>query len=132
MLLLWFLLIVVRFLLVFDLLFILFRIALWPSAGKSRPICFSLVLFSFSAVLVVRVLFQFGVWDRVWNSIYRFLIIAFLSTSDVVMLLRKEFIYIILCAEICFIIIFFKMTVILKTSRQTKIIFKGFLHLKLL
>ena len=56
--------------------------------------------------------------------LYRFLIIAFLSTSDVVMLLRKEFIYIILCAEIGFKIIFFKVTVILKTSRQTKIILK--------
>ena len=56
----------------------------------------------FSASLVVRVPFQFGVWGRVWNSIYRFLIIALLSTSDVVMLLRKEFIYIIFCAEIGF------------------------------
>ena len=49
--------------------------------------------------------------------LYGFLIIAFLSTLDVVMLLRKEFIYIILCAEIGFIIISFKVTVKLKTSR---------------
>ena len=48
------------------------------------------------------------------------------------MLLKKEFNYIILCTETGFIIIFFKETVILKTSRQTKIIFKGFIHLKLL
>ena len=82
------------------------------------------MLFSFSAVLVVRVPFQFDVRGRVWNFIHRFLIIASLSTSDVVILLRKEFIYIILCAEIGFIIIFFKVTVILKTSRQTKIILK--------
>ena len=40
--------------------------------------------------------------------------------SDVVMLLRKEFIYINRCAEICFIIIFFKLTFILITNRETK------------
>ena len=51
--------------------------------------------------------------------------------SDVVMLLRKEFIYINLCAEICFIIIFFKVTFILITNRQTKISLTGFIHLKL-
>ena len=60
----------VRFLLVFDLLFILFRIALWPSAGKELSLLlFTCVVFIFSAVLVVRVPFIFGVWDRVWNSI---------------------------------------------------------------
>ena len=60
----------VRFLLVFDLLFILFRIALWPSAGKElSPWLFTCVIFIFSAVLVVRVLFLFGVWGKVWNSI---------------------------------------------------------------
>ena len=52
--------------------------------------------------------------------------------SDVVMLLRKEFIYINLCAEICFVIIFFEVTFILITNQQTKISFKSFIHLKLL
>ena len=57
-------------LLVFDLLFILFRIALWPSAGKELALwLFHLCCFNFSAVLVVRVLYPFGVWGRMWNSI---------------------------------------------------------------
>ena len=55
----------VRFLLVFGLLAILFRIALTPSAGKELSPGFSLVLF----YLVVRVPFPFGVWGRVWHSI---------------------------------------------------------------
>ena len=37
----------VRFLFVFDLLFNLFRIALWPSVGKNCPLAFSVVLFLF-------------------------------------------------------------------------------------
>ena len=57
----------VRFLLVFDLLFILFRIALWPSVWKKIcPSLFTCVVFIFSAVIVVRVPFPFGVWGRVW------------------------------------------------------------------
>ena len=57
------------------------RIALWTSAGKElSPWLFICVVFIFSAVLVVHVPLLFGVWGRVWNSIYRFLIIAFLST----------------------------------------------------
>ena len=65
----------VRFLLVFDLLFILFRVSLWPSAGKElSPWLFSCVVFIFSAVLVVRVPYPFGVWSRMWNSV------AFLAT----------------------------------------------------
>ena len=36
--------------------------------------------FHFSAVLVVRVPFPFGVWDRMWNSIVSDPEIAFLST----------------------------------------------------
>ena len=56
----------------------------------------------------------------------------FILFSDVIMLLRNKFIYIILCAEIGFIIIFFKVTVILMTNRKTKIILKGFIHLKML
>ena len=44
----------VRFLLVFDLLFILFRIALWPSDGKELSYwLFSCVVCSFSSVLFV-------------------------------------------------------------------------------
>ena len=43
----------VRFLLVFDLLFILFRVALWPSAGKELSLW----------------LFIFVVSGRMWNSI---------------------------------------------------------------
>ena len=58
------------FLLVFDLLFILCRAVLWPSAGKEvSPWLFTCVVFIFSAVLVVRVPFPFGVWGRMWNSI---------------------------------------------------------------
>ena len=33
------------------------------------PLAFHLYCFYFSAILVVRVPFQFGVWGRVWNSI---------------------------------------------------------------
>ena len=59
----------VHFLLVFDLLFILFRIALWPAAEKElSPSLFTCVVFIFSAVSVVRVPFPFGAWERVWNS----------------------------------------------------------------
>ena len=55
----------VRFLLVFDSLFILLRIAQWPSAGKELSLGFSLIVFFFffffffSAVLVVCVFFPF-------------------------------------------------------------------------
>ena len=60
----------VRFLLVFELLFILFRIALWPSAGKDLSLWqVHLCCFNFSAVLVVHVPFPCGAWDRMWNSI---------------------------------------------------------------
>ena len=53
-----------------DLLFILFRIALWSPAGKELfSWLFTCVVFIFSNVLVIRVPFSFGVWDRVWNSI---------------------------------------------------------------
>ena len=59
----------VRCLLGFDLLLILFRIALWPSAGKELSPWLFTCYFYFSAVLVVRVPFPFGVWGRVWNLI---------------------------------------------------------------
>ena len=60
----------IRFPLVFDLLFVLFGIAVWPSAGKSCPRAFHLCcFFYFSAVLVARVPFPFVVCDRLWNSI---------------------------------------------------------------
>ena len=57
----------VRFLIVFDLLFNLFRIALWPSVGKA--LAFHLCCFYFSAVLNVGVPFPFGVCGMMWNSI---------------------------------------------------------------
>ena len=61
----------VHFLLVFDLLFILFMIAVWLSAGKElSPWLFTCVVFILvPAVLVVRVPFPFGVWGSVWNSV---------------------------------------------------------------
>ena len=76
---LWFILIVcVLFLFVFDLLFNLFRIALWPS--------FHFWCFHFSAVLIEGVSFMFGVTAGYWIRLYRFLIIAFLSTLRRVLL----------------------------------------------
>ena len=58
------------FLLVFDLLFILFMAVLWPSAGKEvSPWIFTCVVSNFSAVLVVHVPFPFGVWGTMVNSI---------------------------------------------------------------
>ena len=57
-----------RFLLIFDLLFILFRIALWPYAGKEQSL-WLFICFNLSAVLVVRAPFPFGVWGRMWHSI---------------------------------------------------------------
>ena len=36
---------------------------------RAVPLDFHLCCFYFSAVLVVRVPFPFGVWDRVWNLI---------------------------------------------------------------
>ena len=54
---------------VFDL-FILFRIALWPSARKKlSPWLFTCAVFIFSAVLAIRISFPFGVLGRVLNSI---------------------------------------------------------------
>ena len=59
----------VRFLFVFDLLFNLFRIALWPSVGKElSPRLFTCAVLV-SAVLIVSVPFPFGVSGRMWNSI---------------------------------------------------------------
>ena len=53
----------VRFLIVLDLFFNLFRIALDHLLGKSCPAGFSLVLFLFSAVLIVGIPFPFGWMD---------------------------------------------------------------------
>ena len=66
----------VPFLFVFDLLFNLFRIALWPSVGKElSPWLFTCAVF----ILVPSWLeFRAGCGIR----LYRFLIIAFLSTLD--------------------------------------------------
>ena len=36
---------------------------------RAVVLAFHLCCFNFSAVLVVRVLFPFGVWGRMWNSI---------------------------------------------------------------
>ena len=70
----------VRFLLVFDLLFIIFRIALWPSAGKEMSlghfICVVLIVASsLLYVFLSHLVFGAGCGIR----LYRFLIIAFLS-----------------------------------------------------
>ena len=67
MLLLWFILIVnVRPLsFVFDLLFNLFRIALWPSVGKELPPW----LFTCAVFILVPFKFSCGVKGRIWNSI---------------------------------------------------------------
>ena len=51
----------VRFLFVFDLLFTLFRIALWPCWERAVPLAFQLCCFYLSAVLIVGVPFLFGV-----------------------------------------------------------------------
>ena len=53
----------VRLMVVFDILFNLFRIALWPSIGKElSPCLFTCAVFIFSAVLIiVGVSFPFGV-----------------------------------------------------------------------
>ena len=60
----------VRFLFVFDLLFNLFRIALWPSVGKElSPCAFHLCCFYFSAVLKVDVFFPFGGQDVEFDCI---------------------------------------------------------------
>ena len=55
---------IIRFMVVFDLLFNLFRTALWPSVGKEHLCCFY-----FNAVLIVGIPFPCGVWGRMWNSI---------------------------------------------------------------
>ena len=53
---------------VFDLLFNLFRICLWLSVGKElSPWLFICAVFS--DILIVGVQFPFGVQGRMWNSI---------------------------------------------------------------
>ena len=70
----------IRFLFVFDLLFNLFRIALWPSVGKElSPWLLTCAVFILVSILIVGVSFSFGVYGRMWNSIVSFLMIAFLS-----------------------------------------------------
>ena len=56
----------VRFLVVYDLLFNLFRIASWERAVH---LVFLLCCFYFSAVLIVGIPFPFGVEDIMWYSI---------------------------------------------------------------
>ena len=82
---LWFILIVnVRSLSVgLDLLFILFRIALWPSAWKELSLlALHLCCFNFSAVLLYVSLSHLVFGARCGIRLYRFLIIAFLSTMQ--------------------------------------------------
>ena len=69
----------VRFLFVFNLLFNLFRIALWPSV-RVVPLAFHLCCFYFSAVLIVGVVSRLVFGAGFGIRLYRFLIIAFLST----------------------------------------------------
>ena len=52
-----------------DFLFLLLRMAWWPSAWKELSSWLSACIVLFYAVLTVRVPFPFGVWDRMWNSI---------------------------------------------------------------
>ena len=91
--LLWYILIVsiVNILLVFDLLFILFRIALWPSAGKELSpwlfICAFFILVP-SKLNVSHSHLVFGTECRI--LLYRFLIISFLTTSISSMLVRND------------------------------------------
>ena len=60
---------------------------MWPSVGKEQsPWLFSCAFFYFSAVLIVGVLFPFGVYGRMWNSI--------VSVSD-----RCLFIYFVHCEK---------------------------------
>ena len=55
---------------VFDLLFNLFRITLWPSVGKElSPWHFTCAVFYFSVVWIVGVPFPFGVWDVEFDCI---------------------------------------------------------------
>ena len=74
----------VRFLFVFDLLFNLFRIALWPSVGNElSPKLFTCAIFILvPSAIIVDV--PFPVWclgSGYRIRLYRFLIIAFLSTQ---------------------------------------------------
>ena len=59
----------VRFLFVIDLLFILFRIALWPSAGKELSSWLSNCAGFILCRLIVLVHLPFGVYGRTLNSI---------------------------------------------------------------
>ena len=47
----------------------LFKISLWPSAGKELTSLVKACAVLLYAVLIVCVLFPFCVWDRMWNSI---------------------------------------------------------------
>ena len=78
----------VRFLLVFDLLIILFRIALWAVVAicweRAVPLAFHLCCFSFLVPSQLYVSFSNLVfWAGCGIVLYRFLIVAFLSTLPV-------------------------------------------------
>ena len=83
--LLWFILIVLFvscFLFLFDILFILFKIARWASSGKELSYCFSLVMF----YLMPSQLFLFLSLLLSWAECGMFLIVAFeLTWSDLIL-----------------------------------------------
>ena len=56
-------------LLLFDYLSILFRLALWTSAGKERTAWLSACAVLLYVVLIVCVPFPYGDWGRMWKSI---------------------------------------------------------------
>ena len=60
---------IVRFLFVVDILFFLFRIACWSSAGKELSPSLSASAVLFHGVLTVCIPFPFGVRERMWNSV---------------------------------------------------------------
>ena len=66
----WFILLsmFVHYLFVFDFLFVLFRVAVWPSAGKALTSWLSTSVVLLYAVFIICVPFLFGVSGRMWNS----------------------------------------------------------------
>ena len=50
---------------------------------RAVPLAFQLCCFNFKVVLVVLVPFQFGVWDKIWNSIVSVPDHCFLSSPKI-------------------------------------------------
>ena len=69
----------VRFMFVFDFVFMLFRITWWPSAGKELSPWLATRLLLFYAVSIVSVLFPLGVRDRIVSVRYHCLFIYLIS-----------------------------------------------------